>query len=428
MKTPSSMQTAEEREYLYDAFISYRHSDINNTLAKALQRRLENYNIPAAVKKQSGRKRMGRIFLDRDELPTSADLGADIAHALENAEWLITVCTPELSLSKWCMKEIDTFIALGKRDKILTLLVSGEPEESFPPQLRFLTDDSGETVEIEPLAADVRAKSAGAMLRKLRTEKLRLLAPMLGVGFDDLKRRARDRAIKRGLLASVTAAVLLAGFSIYAVTQALTISKQNTEITNKNDKITEANKNLEAQIAETQISQSKFLTSLSKQEFDKGNEQGAVQLALAALPEDFDNPDRPVYGNAAAMLRSVELNDSYKVYKPVYMIYATEKSSAIETAPVFSPDGKYIGTIQEGTPRIAFYSAADGTKIENNGENALYLHQYNPDLMFYPDGKRGAPAVEWLCRRFSRRQGGHDLVGAVAVSLEERRCRDRRNL
>jgi hypothetical protein len=82
------------------------------------------------------------------------------------------------------MKEVDTFIGLGRKDRILTLLVEGEPEESFPPQLRYIDDGKGSLTEIEPLAADVRG--SGSMRSKLKTETLRLLAPMLGVGFDDL--------------------------------------------------------------------------------------------------------------------------------------------------------------------------------------------------------------------------------------------------
>lgn len=76
---------------------------------------------------------------------------------------------------------------------------------------------------------------------------------------------------------------MLAAFSVYAVSQALTISRQNTEIF-------KTNVALEEQIGETQLSQSKFLTSLAKKQYEKGNELAAVQLALEALPRTSLTP------------------------------------------------------------------------------------------------------------------------------------------
>jgi hypothetical protein len=51
-------------------------------------------------------------------------------------------------------------------------------------------------------------------VKKLRVEKFRLLAPMLGVGFDDLRRRARQRRIR--IIAIVAAAVVAAGAGLGA--------------------------------------------------------------------------------------------------------------------------------------------------------------------------------------------------------------------
>ncbi len=373
--------------FQYEAFISYRHVSPDNKIAKALQNKIENYKIPACIRKLTGRRRMGKFFRDRDELPTSADLGADITAALESSRWLIVVCSPELPRSKWCMKEIDAFIALGRRDRILTLLISGEPEQSFPPQLRFAADDGGAVTELEPLAADVRSKSAGRMKRKLGTEMLRLLAPMLGVGFDDLRRRSRERAIKRALGVSVAAAVLLAAFGVYAANQALTIARQNDAISRQNDEITRANEVLEIQIGQTQLSQSKFLTSLAKEEYEKGNELGAVQLALAALPENFDAPERPVYNDAVAMLRSIELKDNYSAYKSAFIIYNTNDRGVLGTDSAISPDGQYIG-IRDPSGIVSFYSAVNGEKIGPGGADIFYINTSMAKFAFYPDGEK----------------------------------------
>ena len=161
--------------YQYTAFISYRHIHPDMEIAKQLHGMIENYHIPKSVQKLTNIQKMGRVFRDQEELPISTNLGEDIHRALENSQWLIVICTPELLKSAWCMKEIDTFIQLGKRDHILAILLKGEPEESFPTQLRTVIKNGIEEA-IEPLAADVRGDTLSESLKKLRKEKLRLIA------------------------------------------------------------------------------------------------------------------------------------------------------------------------------------------------------------------------------------------------------------
>ena len=142
--------------YQYTAFISYRHASPDQDIATKLHTLIENYHIPDSIRKKMGKKKMGRVFRDQEELPLSQDLGTDIRKALDNSEWLIVIASPRYLQSQWCMAELDYFISIGKRDRILTLLVEGEPSESFPPQLLYQEKD-GVMVEAEPLAGDVRA-------------------------------------------------------------------------------------------------------------------------------------------------------------------------------------------------------------------------------------------------------------------------------
>ena len=161
------------QQYEYKAFISYRHQSPDQDVAKKLHTMIESFAVPAALKKAGGISRMGRVFRDQEELPLSSDLGEDIHRALENSEWLICICSPSYLESRWCMEELNYFISLGRRDRILTVLVSGEPEEAFPKQLRF-AEEGGVTVEKEPLAADVRAASLEEALRKLENQGRRI--------------------------------------------------------------------------------------------------------------------------------------------------------------------------------------------------------------------------------------------------------------
>ena len=193
---------------VYDAFISYRHLTLDKAVAKKLHTLLETYKIPGSVQKTSGKKKMGKIFRDEEELPLATSLNDNIEEALRNSEWLIVICTPALLESRWCMREIDYFISLGRRDHILLVLADGTAELSFPKQLRF-KEENGVLIESEPLAANIVGESVQDSLKKLKSEKLRILAPMLGVGYDDLRRRARQRKMK--IAAGIAAAVLVAG-------------------------------------------------------------------------------------------------------------------------------------------------------------------------------------------------------------------------
>ena len=49
----------------YDAFISYRHSELDMEIAKKVHSGLETYKIPGAVRVKTGKKKMGRVFRDQ---------------------------------------------------------------------------------------------------------------------------------------------------------------------------------------------------------------------------------------------------------------------------------------------------------------------------------------------------------------------------
>ena len=209
----------------YNAFISYRHVSPDQEIAKKLHSLIENYKIPSSLKKSLGISKMGRVFRDQEELPLSSNLGEDIRQALQNSEWLICICSPRYLESKWCLEEVDYFISLGRRDKILAILIEGEPADSFPLALRFEEID-GKTVEREPLAADVRATALNESLKKLNNEKHRILAPMLNVNYDDLKQRDRVRKNKIRVAVSASVIMLLSIFLMYAVIKNKEISNE----------------------------------------------------------------------------------------------------------------------------------------------------------------------------------------------------------
>ena len=197
------------QEYRYWAFITYSHKD--EAQAKWLHRAIETYGIPAKLVEhrhvtpvgEPAPKRFHPIFRDRDELAASSDLGREIENALRASRYLIVICSPHAAQSRWVNREVETFAELGRSDRILAFIVDGEPNsrderECFPQALR----------QMEPLAPDARREGDG------RTNaKLKLLAGMLGVSFDELKRRDDQRRIRRLELVVAVALVLVAAFA-----------------------------------------------------------------------------------------------------------------------------------------------------------------------------------------------------------------------
>ena len=100
----------------YDAFISYRHSELDKFVATTLHKKLESFKLPKNVKSPTGKKKIERVFRDQDELPLASNLSDPITEALENSDYLLVICTPRLPESEWCKKEIETFIKLHGRD------------------------------------------------------------------------------------------------------------------------------------------------------------------------------------------------------------------------------------------------------------------------------------------------------------------------
>ncbi|MBQ3159735.1 MAG: toll/interleukin-1 receptor domain-containing protein, partial [Clostridia bacterium] len=103
----------------YCAFISYRHQSPDDSIAKALHTAIETYHVPSVIQKKTGKKRLGRVFRDQEELPLSSNLGEDIQEALDESEWLIAICSPRYLESRWCQRELEYFIEKKGRDRVL---------------------------------------------------------------------------------------------------------------------------------------------------------------------------------------------------------------------------------------------------------------------------------------------------------------------
>ena len=204
---PSAVHSAADDEkapeYKYWAFISYSHQD--NQWAAWLHKGLETYRVPQRLVGGEERafpmpKKIFPVFRDREELPTSADLGQQINLALRQSRYLIVICSPRSATSLWVNEEIKYFKALGRENQVLAVIVDGEPNaadkpdcplpECFPPALRYRIGPDRESTgkRAEPIAADAREGKDGKV-----NAKLKLIAGVLGVNFDALKQRERQQ-------------------------------------------------------------------------------------------------------------------------------------------------------------------------------------------------------------------------------------------
>ena len=294
----------------YDAFISYRHCELDSFVAEHLHKKLEKFKLPKSVrsKVKSGKTGISRVFRDVDELPLSDNLSDPINNAIANTDFLITICTPRYPESRWCMKEIELFLQTHPRDHILVVPAEDEPVNSFPEILTYeeftKLDENGNEVkerrEIEPLAADTRGENHKEILKAMDTAVIKLCAAIFGLNYDDLKQRHREQKIRKmaTIFGSIGAAVL--AFAVFATVMLIKVANQNRLITEQyvelNDKYAGSMANAAEQLLQT------------------GKRRDAVYAVRNALP---DSSDEKYNVNALRQLyKAMEIYDTGSLYNP----------------------------------------------------------------------------------------------------------------
>ena len=227
------------------AFLSYSHSDTKET--EWLHKSLENFKVPPALVGTESRtgvvpRRIFPVFRDRDELPTSADLGANLHSALSNARYLVVVCSPRSAKSIWVNAEVEYFKKIHGNSNVLCLIVGGTPggtgdgedAECFCPALRHHINPDGSVGQpAEPIAADLRDNKDG----RLRAF-LKIVAGILGVDFDALYQREKRRQRQR-MLVVASGLAMLGGVGILFYQQLDTVAKSQNEIASEVKKMRE---------------------------------------------------------------------------------------------------------------------------------------------------------------------------------------------
>ena len=324
----------EDKEYKYDAFISYRHCELDKFVAENLSKLLETYELPKNVKEKLNieGKTIKRIFRDQDELPLSSNLEDPIIEALKESKYLIVICSPRLKDSLWCKKEIETFKKIRGRKNIFCVLIEGEPSDSFPEEVTYdeiETKKGKEKVLVEPLAADVRGINKKEVLKKIKEERLRLIAPMYNLDYDDLKQRNKLRRQKRILMTSVIVAIACILFTIYTSIMLIKINSQQNTL---------------------KLHQALTLSENAEEYLIKDNRYDAIKSSYEALTE-FNGVNMPYTPEAEyALVESLGLYDVGTSYKVVSELQTSGVADYIKS----SENNKYAAVYDESETLTLF--------------------------------------------------------------------------
>jgi WD40 repeat protein len=388
----------------YAVFLSYRHADNKEQgrqWATWLHQVLEGYEIPddlIGTKNNKGDTipaSLYPVFRDEEELPADADLTRNIQQALERSGLLVVICSPRAAESRFVAEEIRYFKELGKSDRILALMIDGEPNvsddagkqksgipnaaECLPEPLRYGVAAENGTIDwsrrTEPIAADARpggqpeqgwttaAAYREALLKngkmdehqvaqknreydqRLELAKLKVIAGALGVPLGILtardkamqlqKAKQRARALRRWLAAVAILGLLALAGGVYAWRQ-----KQNAQAAQSVAEKEKSRAQLAQEQAEKEKSRAeeallKTRAALSQSDFlqaTRSLEAGRVSDALAQLARSLSFNPR----NEASLFRLTTLLTYRDFAAPLQYLKAEGQLQSAQLPP--NPD------------------------------------------------------------------------------------------
>lgn len=346
--------------YRFAAFISYSSKDA--AFARRLHRALESYHIPTSLGRfdliGSGKKnRIFPVFRDREELP-SGELGEAIEAALKASNALIIVCSPHAAASPWVNKEIETFLAQGRHNRIFAIIADDAPLldkagadatiANFP--LAFRGEGLANGAQgFEPLAADARKGKDG-----FRNAWLKIVAGLLGINAGALQDRDRkQRRAQRRALAGAAAAVALLCILGAAAFDAL---RWRTDVYQRADNAAREGRATEAAALAFAAMPAPF-TLLPMR--DDGADALARTLGAARVMADLgvitdfdlsDNGDLLVVRNAASRATAYEaLHNNITELGPVQQVEISADGAGILVLPADRPGTVELFDTRTGT-------------------------------------------------------------------------------
>ena len=191
-------------QFSYDIFLSYRHKPLDETITRRVFNALESYSLPKTLHDR-GCPDIQRVFRDTEELAVREILTETIDEALLSTNCLVVVCSTDTPSSEWVDREVNMFIRMGRAERIYPLLISGDPERSFPPSLKLVPDVMNRLM-------DARSKDndPSAIMARAETALLKVVADIAGCDDDELLREHVLRRNRRSAARTLTALGILA--------------------------------------------------------------------------------------------------------------------------------------------------------------------------------------------------------------------------
>lgn len=182
-------------ETKYFAFISYSSKD--NEWGKKLQKKLENYRMPATLCREKGWNRtpMRPVFFAPTDIQPGL-LSEELKSRLRNSKNLIVICSPNSAQSKWVGEEIAYFHSLGRVNDIHFFIVDGSPN-SGDQRTECFNPIVSELKIPEILGVNINEKVFRYPWLNRERTYVQLISKLLGVEFDSVWGRHRKLLLRK---------------------------------------------------------------------------------------------------------------------------------------------------------------------------------------------------------------------------------------
>jgi len=339
----------KDKGVTYKTFISYSHKD--KSWGDWLHKQLETYSIPKSLRAELPKidKNLYPIFRDREELPGSADLGANISDALANSDTLLIICSPNSANSLWVNQEIIDYQKVSPNKPIIALIIDGNKDSSDQENYCFPS-------EVEKLLNQYHIKLIdGRTTGKSQVLRLEIVSHILGIEINKFKLANRKKKIKSNIVKIFI--LLLLGVGGWFSWEKI---KKNR--------------------SKTLIAESQSLAIKAQQALNNDDMKNALLLSIQALPKNMSNPEQPVNATAESVLNQV-------LEKPLISILKGKIPG--EIVKLFPTDNisRWIVTDTEGV--IYLFDITTGKSIWNLEEKGYLEADINQQKQLIVRTKNG---------------------------------------
>lgn len=232
-----------EHQFKYFAFISYNSKDIE--WGRRLQKKLENYRMPATLCSEYGWERtpIKPVFFAPTDIQPGG-LSEELQERLRDSRNLIVICSPNSAKSEWVGKEIEFFHLLGRTKQILFFIVDGQPHsgnldsECYNPIIRTLGLP-------EILGADIHERTQTIPFTKIswpwmdqQRAYVQLISKLLDVEFDAIWHRHKRLLIQKFITWALGIFIVFTALiSVWLMNQPIDVEVKLNEVSIQNDNL-----------------------------------------------------------------------------------------------------------------------------------------------------------------------------------------------